>query len=167
VLELTDRFRAMGIERSRLPENLNEFFGLFASERQNVLTAAGFIRQSPLIGPNVPVHGLLIDIQSGRLEWVANGYETLVTVSAKAAVPTRSEITFVASTIPELTPLKQDTVKLPTAGIGEKTANANQWLGQVQVVDVAKQTPPPNPRPELPKPPVIRPTPKLHQRRTR
>src|SRR5947209_20570690 len=34
VAELTARFRVLGVERSRLPDNLNEFFGLFASERQ-------------------------------------------------------------------------------------------------------------------------------------
>src|SRR5258706_15231009 len=38
-MQLTDRFRALGIDRSKLPENLNEFFGLFASERQNVIKA--------------------------------------------------------------------------------------------------------------------------------
>src|SRR3989442_10885082 len=56
VAELTDRFRALGIDRSRLPDNLNEFFGLFASERQNVIRGVEFTRQSPLIGPKVPVH---------------------------------------------------------------------------------------------------------------
>jgi len=29
-----------------LPENLNEFFGLFASERQNVLRAVETVRRS-------------------------------------------------------------------------------------------------------------------------
>src|SRR5579862_6905143 len=33
--KLTEAFRALGVERSGLPENLTEFFGLFASERQN------------------------------------------------------------------------------------------------------------------------------------
>lgn len=76
MMQLTDRFRALGIERARLPENLNEFFGLFASERQNVLKAVEFVRHSPLIGPTIPVHGLLVDIQTGKLEWLVNGYES-------------------------------------------------------------------------------------------
>src|SRR6266699_6828442 len=63
MVELTDRFRAMGLDRSRLPDNLNEFFGLFASERQNVMRGVDFIRQSPLIGPKIPVHGLLVDLE--------------------------------------------------------------------------------------------------------
>ena len=77
VLQLTDRFRDLGISRSQLPENLNEFFGLFASERQNVLRGVEFVRNSPLIGPRIPVQGLLVDIETGKLDWVVNGYEAL------------------------------------------------------------------------------------------
>ena len=77
--ELTDRFKALGIERSRLPENLNEFFGLFASERQNVIRSTDVVRSSPLIGPKIPVHGLLVDIETGKLEWIVNGYEAPAT----------------------------------------------------------------------------------------
>jgi carbonic anhydrase len=76
VVDLVDRFKAMGIDRARLPENLNEFFGLFASERQNVIRGVDFVRSSPLIGPKVPVHGLLLDIQTGKLEWLVNGYQS-------------------------------------------------------------------------------------------
>ena len=79
VLDLTSRFQALGIERSKLPDNLNEFFGLFASERQNVIHSVDFIRRSPLIGPKIPVHGLMLDIENGRLEWVVNGYESFAT----------------------------------------------------------------------------------------
>ena len=43
----SDAFKALGVERSGLPENLTEFFGLFASERQNVIKAVEFVRQSP------------------------------------------------------------------------------------------------------------------------
>src|SRR5512138_2296873 len=77
VMELTDRLKALGVERDRLPENLTEYFGLFASERQNVLKGVEFVRNSPLIGPRVPVHGLLVDITNGKLDWVVNGYEAL------------------------------------------------------------------------------------------
>ncbi|HSU55358.1 MAG TPA: carbonic anhydrase, partial [Candidatus Dormibacteraeota bacterium] len=80
-MQLLDRLRALGVERHLLPDNLNEFFGVFASERQNVIKAAEIIRSSPLIGPKVPVHGLLVDIQSGRLEWLVNGYQVLQTSS--------------------------------------------------------------------------------------
>src|SRR2546430_13450525 len=73
-MQLIDRLKALGVERHVLPENLTEFFGMFGSERQNIIKAAGFARQSPLIGPKVPVHGLLLDILTGRVEWVVNGY---------------------------------------------------------------------------------------------
>jgi len=78
-LQLLDRFRALGIERHLLPDNLNEFFGLCSGEHQNVIKAVDFIHNSPLIGPKVPAHGLLIDIETGKLEWLVNGYETLGT----------------------------------------------------------------------------------------
>ena len=76
---LLDEFKALGVERSRLPENVTEFFGMFGSERQNVIKACNFARNSPLIGPKIPVHGLLIDIETGKLDWVVNGYEALQT----------------------------------------------------------------------------------------
>ena len=62
-----------------MPENINEFFGMFATERQNVIKACDFARSSPLIGPKIPVHGLLVDIETGKLDWVVNGYDTLQT----------------------------------------------------------------------------------------
>src|SRR5436190_1586436 len=93
MLELTDRFKALGIDRSKLPDNVTEFFGLFASERQNVMHAVEVARQSPIIGPRMPVHGLMIEIQTGRLEWVVNGYESLAmatSASPAAAKPDAS-----------------------------------------------------------------------------
>ena len=56
-MELIDRFRALGVERHLLPANVNEFFGMFASERANVIKAADTVRQSPLIGPKFPCMG--------------------------------------------------------------------------------------------------------------
>ena len=72
---LLEKFRAMGIDRQKLPDNLTEYFGLFAGERQNVIKGVDIIRSSPLIGPKTIVQGLLVDIQTGSLEWVVNGYE--------------------------------------------------------------------------------------------
>ena len=86
MIEVTDRFRALGIDRSGLPDNLNEFFGLFASERQNVLRGCDFVRRSPLIGPKIPVHGLLMDVNTGRLEWLVNGYDNFATVAAPTTI---------------------------------------------------------------------------------
>jgi len=74
-MQLLDKLKAAGVERSGLPENLNEFFGMFATERQNVIKACDIVRHSPLIGAKIPVHGLLVDIETGKLEWLVNGYE--------------------------------------------------------------------------------------------
>src|SRR5580704_10353908 len=77
VAELTDRFKALGVERGQLPDNMAEYFGIFGSERQNVIRGVDFVRQSSLIGPRIPVQGLLVDVQSGKLEWIVNGYDAL------------------------------------------------------------------------------------------
>jgi carbonic anhydrase len=118
VLQLTDRFRDLGISRSQLPDNLNEFFGLFASERQNVLRGVEFVRESPLIGPRIPVHGLMVDVENGKLEWVVNGYEALEHArTAQQALPSSMpefklgemkfpEIKIGGLEIPEHTPIK-------------------------------------------------------------
>jgi carbonic anhydrase len=107
-LQLTERFRELGINRSQLPDNLNEFFGLFASERQNVLRGVEFVRESPLIGPRIPVHGLMVDIESGKLEWVVNGYEALERArTAQQTLP---------SSMPEF---KLGEMKFPDVKIGE------------------------------------------------
>jgi carbonic anhydrase len=49
---------------------------LSGSERQNVIRACDIIRHSPLIGPRIPVHGLLLDLATGKLESVVNGYDS-------------------------------------------------------------------------------------------
>src|SRR5271154_6996954 len=77
--QLLDKLKAIGVERSRLPDNINEFFGMFATERQNVIKACDFARSSPLIGPKIFVHGLLVDVGTGKLDWVVNGYDALLT----------------------------------------------------------------------------------------
>jgi len=117
-LELTDRFKSLGIERARLPENLNEFFGLFASERQNVLRGVEFVRQSPLIGPKIPVHGLLVDIQSGKLEWIVNGYQALSTATAEVA----SALSPLANPLASFEEFTVGELKFPDFKIGETTS---------------------------------------------
>ena len=75
--ELIERLRRCGVDRAALPPNLSEYFGIFASERHNVIKAVEFIRKSPLIGRKVVVHGLVVDTSSGRLEWLVNGYQAI------------------------------------------------------------------------------------------
>jgi carbonic anhydrase len=127
-MQLLDKLKALGVERHLLPENLNEFFGMFGSERQNVIKACDIVRHSPLIGPKIPVHGFLVDIETGRLEWIVNGYEAWQTLPSpsdaiKGAGPMAEALgSFAAFNIGEM--------KFPEAKIGEVVTKAEDWLSQ-------------------------------------
>jgi len=141
-LQITERFRNLGIDRARLPENLTEFFGLFASERQNVIRGANIIRESPLIGPRIPVHGLLLDVNSGRLEWIVNGYQVLETATSRpetsAPAAETQAIQNLTAALPEFSPGE---MKFPDFKIGETGVNPNQWLSRLKTPepDAAKK----------------------------
>ena len=124
VMQLTDRFRALGIDRSKLPENLNEYFGLFASERQNVMKAVEFIRNSPLIGPKIPVHGLMVDIQNGKLEWLVNGYQALETVAGQFNAAIHASVPGSADMTAKLADFQMGEMKFPEFKIGDSQAAA-------------------------------------------
>jgi len=62
-------------ELSSVADALDEFVHRFVDERQNVDLAVKLARSSPLISRRIPIHGLMVDVESGRLEWVVNGYE--------------------------------------------------------------------------------------------
>jgi len=127
-MQLLDQFKALGIERNMLPDNLNEFFGLFSSERQNVIKSAGIVRSSPLIGPKVPVHGLLLDIETGRLDWVVNGYEA--SQAAPDQAPATKAAGPISSALGSLTGFDIGEMKFPEGKIGELAAQAQDWLEQ-------------------------------------
>jgi carbonic anhydrase len=129
-MQLLDRLRALGVDRSQLPENINEFFGMFGSERQNVIKACDLIRSSPLIGPKIPVHGLLLDIENGNLEWVVNGYNTLASpvppgVPAGQAPP---NVGGPFSSIGAFKDFAMGEMKFPESKIGEAAARAGQAI---------------------------------------
>ena len=181
-MQLLDKLKALGIERHLLPENLSEFFGMFGSERQNVIKACDIVRHSPLIGPKIPVHGFLVDIETGRLEWIVNGYEPWQTLpkpveASKGAGPMTEELG-------SFTPFNLGEMKFPEGKIGETVAKAEDWLAKEveklemaipgtletkeavaeQVVEYAKKhwpqppgTQPPAVTPKIPLPPPIRP----------
>ena len=50
-MQLIERLHNLGIERHSLPDNLSDYFGLFGSERQNVIKGVELARHSPVIGP--------------------------------------------------------------------------------------------------------------------
>jgi len=129
MVSLLERLKDLGVERLGLPDNLSEFFGLFASERQNVHRACELIRHSPLIGPRVPVHGLLVDIQTGQLEWLVHGYETWGTMAEQVNEVVRSS----SQTVDKLKTLADfqiGEIKFPETQIGEAATQAADWLSQ-------------------------------------
>ncbi|MGI8603634.1 MAG: carbonic anhydrase [Verrucomicrobiales bacterium] len=129
VMQLTDRFRELGVDRGRLPENFNEFFGLFASERQNVTKAVDFVRSSPLIGTHTPLHGLLLDLKTGKLDWVVNGYQTAATSYQTAAAPVEAAAS--NQSFPTLADFQIGTMPFPEGQIGEFLSTGRQEAGAI------------------------------------
>ena len=156
-MQLLDKFKELGVDRHQLPDDLNEFFGLFSSERQNVIKGCDIIRHSPLIGPKIPVHGFLLDIETGKLEWIVNGYEAWQTLPAasdaikKGAWPMIQELgSFAAFNIGEM--------KFPETKIGESAAKTA--MPELKIASTPSSLPLPAAPvipPKIPLPPPIRP----------
>ena len=125
-IQLLDKFKELGVERHLLPDNLNEFFGLFSSERQNVIKACDLVRHSPLIGPKIPVHGLLLDIESGKLDWLVNGYQTLEAPGSQLREPTGP----IGQAMQSLGNFNIGEMKFPETKIGEFATKAEDWLSK-------------------------------------
>jgi carbonic anhydrase len=139
VAALIDRFKAIGVDRSKLPDNLTDFFGMFGSERQNVIRGVDFVRSSPLIGPRIPVHGLVVDVNTGRLEMVVNGYDVLergATQTADTRVPD----------MPALSSFKFHDLKMPDVKIGELATDVKELFTKPAAA------PTPGPAPAAPTP---------------
>jgi carbonic anhydrase len=128
-MQLLERFKNLGVERNLLPENINEYFGMFASERQNVIKACDFVRHSPLIGRQIPVHGLLVDIGTGKLEWLVNGYQSFAAMSDKWNEVVKSAGETVDK-LKSLTDFQIGEMKFPETKIGEAVTSAADWLSQ-------------------------------------
>jgi carbonic anhydrase len=167
-MQLIDRLGALGIQRHLLPNNLTEYFGLFGSERQNVIGATDLVRSSPLIGPRVPVHGLLVDISTGKLDWLVNGYQRLESTAARSVQPATAAGQVVDALKP-LAAFNLGEMKFPDTKIGEIATKAEDWLAQklaelgTPAAEESAQAPPPPVPPRIPVPPPIRP--KMHLRR--
>lgn len=134
-MQLLESFAKLGVERAKLPENITEFFGVFASERQNVLKACDIIRGSPLVGPKVPVHGLLMDINSGKLEWLVNGYETLGrSTASEFTASLKSSIDRTQAAIGDLKEFSLGEMKFPETKIGEVVTKVEQIIQRAEDV---------------------------------
>ena len=156
-MQLLDKFKELGVDRHQLPDNLNEFFGLFSSERQNVIKGCDIVRHSPLIGPKIPVHGFLLDIETGKLEWIVNGYEVWQTLPAASDVIGKGDGqktgqlgSFAAFNLGEM--------KFPETKIGESAAKTG--MPQLKIASTPSAQPLPAAPvipPKIPLPPPIRP----------
>jgi carbonic anhydrase len=161
-MQLLDRLRALGIERHMLPDNINEFFGLFSSERQNVIKAADFVRHSPLIGPKVPVHGLLVDIETGKLDWLVNGYESLETIGVRWNEVVKSAGQTVDA-LKSLTDFNLGEMKFPETKIGETVTKIEDWAAaklrvlEVKLPEAEEMSAPASVPPKIPVPSALRP----------
>jgi carbonic anhydrase len=155
---LLEKLQALGVNRSRLPDNLSEFFGTFGSERQNVIKACDFARTSPLIGQKIPVHGLMLDIETGKLDWVVNGYDTLP-AATHAQVP-KTQFASIGG-LDSFKNFEMGEMKFPEMKIGE--ASAKIGSSEIKLSSPLPTAPPAVPTPtavrppKIPLPPPIRP----------
>ena len=123
------------MERHLLPANVNEFFGMFASERANVIKAVGVVRESPLIGPKTPVHGLLVDIETGKVEWLVNGYQTLETMAAQPK-EAAGAAGHTLDAMKSLADFEIGGFKFSETKIGDTVTKAEDWLsGKVHEIE--------------------------------
>jgi carbonic anhydrase len=159
-MQLLDRLAALGVDRHRLPENLVEYFGLFGTERQNVMRGVDFVRISPLIGAKVPVHGLLIDVHSGQLEWVVNGYQSLETAASGKTGALFKQADRTLDAFAKIGHVAAEELKFPEAKIGEMAQTAQDWLHKAEQITATveqklgpKSPAPPAAPPLLPKAP--------------
>jgi carbonic anhydrase len=161
ISQLIDRFKALGIERHVLPENLTEYFGVFASEQQNVLRGVDLVRHSPLIGPKIPVHGLMVDTATGKLDWTVNGYDALDRPTVPAPPPLQMpSIGAAAGELVSRASAELSGLRAAEAKIGETTSRVSQWISEMK--PAAPSAPPP---PKIPAPPAPPPPPQAEVRR--
>ncbi len=159
IMKLLDELQALGVQRQRLPDDPANFFGTFGSERSNVVKACDFVRQSPLIGPKIPVHGLMIDTGTGKLDWVVNGYQTWTVPARNDTIDFAKTADTAIGNLNQPAHFEYGEMKFPESKIGSGSYSANA------LVPAAPAAPPANRPPPLPPlktgnaaaPPPIRP----------
>lgn len=77
-MSFLDGMKAVGLDRARLGgKDVREWFGAIASERTNAMEGATIIRNSPCFPSGTPIHALLVDTATGKLDVVESGYKAL------------------------------------------------------------------------------------------
>ncbi len=82
-----DWFRQNGADLSAAATELDDFLRPLFNERSSVATAVGHLRASPFLPLAIPVHGLIVDTDTGRLDWVVNGYGSSGPPARQAPLP--------------------------------------------------------------------------------
>ena len=143
--------------------SLTEFFGVFASEQQNVIRGVDFVRHSPIIGPRIPVHGLMVDTATGKLDWIVNGYDALdrptVPTPPSQQMHAMGAIGAAAGELVSRASAELSGLKMAEAKIGETTSRVSQWVSEIKTA-----TRPPPPAPKVPTPPPVPPPVELRRR---
>ncbi|MDH7479759.1 MAG: carbonic anhydrase [Syntrophomonadaceae bacterium] len=77
VEELVEHMVHRGIKKELLEGiDLKKWLGLFSSEEENVIRVVGELKKSPLIPAGLPIHGLIIDIDTGEMRVLVDGYQS-------------------------------------------------------------------------------------------
>jgi len=74
-----EKLKSIMLERGISPEeiakiDIGDWIGSIESEESNVINGINKIKKSPLIPDDVPVHGLIIDPITGKIDILVNGY---------------------------------------------------------------------------------------------
>ena len=108
------------------------------------------------------MHGLLVDVGTGKLDWLVNGYQTLDTLSSRWQEVAKSA-GHTVDALKSLTDFNIGEMKFPETKIGEIVTRGENWLSE-QMHQLGTQSPPvpaePKPaatQPKIPLPPPIRP----------
>lgn len=109
VLPLLDGMSKLGAPRDALgSSDPREFFGFIPGPEQNVRQVVRQLRESLLIPASVLVHGLLIDVESGKLTVLVRGDEASPAPAAPSEpVEAReSEVPYAAQVVEEARSVK-------------------------------------------------------------
>ena len=80
------------------------------------------------------MHGLLIDLKSGRLEWVVNGYQGLEAVTAGRVGELFKKADQSFDAFAKIGNTATEELKLPETKIGETIKMAGDWLRKAEQI---------------------------------
>lgn len=74
--KIKSKMIAMGIDEDEIANvDLVEWIGAIPSEKENVVETVEKIKNHPLITDEVPIHGMMIDIVTGKIDVLIDGRE--------------------------------------------------------------------------------------------